>query len=224
LAVSAILRRTDRKLLCYAAVIATYGIYGLFIRDYYLVILAAFLALSLMSALNGMEVLALVALAAAACFVLPRDVFWNLQSPRDQLNLMRFGIEDAGDRTAFLNAVPPLSAAAFLVNYVSAAAVLNFPFLFFGSPQDLAPTAYVACIFGLMFSANRRPSARKSFAARLVLAHMLTLWVAEPDVGSYMRHLASVFVYICLLLPDDEAARDARVETAGNALAGVATR
>lgn len=224
LAVAAVLSWTERRSLWYAAVTAIYIAYGVFIREYYLVILAAFIAMSLVSAMNRVEILACVVLAGAACFLLPRDVFWMLQSPRDHLNVMRFGIHNVGDRTAFLNAVPPLNAAAFFVNYAYAAAILNVPFPFFGSVRDLVPTAYVACIFGLMIDAARRPSARRSFAARLVLAHMLTLWIGEPDVGSYLRHLASVFVYICLLLPGGAPEPTPREEAAGDGLAVAASR
>src|SRR5690606_16251863 len=120
----------------------------------------------------------------------------ELGEARDIVNRGRQWSNFAGSRSAFMNLVPTRDAFDFLVNYFYAVLRLNLPILFNPAPQEVflmlnvgiyGWLAYIGC-------SVRDPAVR--FPVVLFISHVLVLTIFEPDLGSYLRHLSSVFIYL----------------------------
>src|SRR5690606_37883800 len=116
--------RARSEAIKYAVIAVIYIVYGLFFRQYYLLIIVTFLALSVFSSTDRMLKVTLLAAFVACLLVIPDYYFFDLQVVRDNLNSDRL-TSSASARTAFTNLVPPGGVMSFLINYAYAAAVLN---------------------------------------------------------------------------------------------------
>ncbi len=182
------------------AVTVCYLFYAYFMREYFIVILAAFAGLMILAQVSWGLRLALVAGALAVLSAAPSELFMTLQGPRDYVNVLRMANHVVGVQSAFVNPLPPDSLGNFLFNYGYAFVRLNLPVLFQLRMQEVfllsvALTTFVLIGFGL-----RHGGPRERSCALLVLAHALTLNLFEPDLGSYLRHLTSATIYLAPVL------------------------
>jgi len=182
------------------AVAVCYLFYAHFMREYFIVILAAFAGLMILAYVSWGLRLALIAGALGALSMAPSELFELLQGPRDYINLLRMATTVVGVQSAFNNPLPPDSLGNFLVNYGYAFARLNLPVLFQLRMQEVFLLSVTATTFLLIWFGVRHGGPRERACALLALAHALTLNLFEPDLGSYMRHLTSATIYLAPVL------------------------
>jgi len=191
--------RTDS--IKYAIIAAIYIIYGLFFRQYFLLIIVTFLALSVFSNTDRILKVTLVVAFVACLLIIPDYYFFDLQVVRDNLNSDRL-ISSTGSRTAFTNLVPPGGVMSFLINYVYAAAVLNVPiaFLYFG-PKEAALTVTAMVYAALTIISLRSGNSILRGLALLFASHVAVQLLFEPDLGSYLRHSSALLLYLTPAIP-----------------------
>ncbi len=196
MAVLFLLKSQLRPLLKVFAISLIYVFYGYLFRRYYYLIALSFFVIFIFSS-GGLRVKLLLALSGLAIFIaIPDNIFMQLQGTRDLNNVLRIGTDAPGSRTIFLNPLPPTDAFNFLVNYVVAAFRLSFSFAFNLGPRELFLTFNVAIYFFLIWKGMRSDKSDARLAAHLVMAHISVLWIFDPDLGSHLRHLSSVFLYL----------------------------
>ncbi len=207
---------------------ALYGAYAYFIREYYFIIIVFFFGLYFMKKMHGMIRLAIIPISLAALALLPSDIFLETQGMRDFVNYW-LGTDKRVIRTAFVNPYPADNAWHFILNYGYAALRLHLPIFF------MAPTykevLHIASVWLFIWFIWIGMNARKDItgagkkreslgnnailSSQLALAHVLTLLIFEPDLGSYLRHLTSIFLYLTpsMLLYDTGKHRKIRIVT-----------
>ncbi|WP_244097725.1 MULTISPECIES: hypothetical protein [Burkholderia] len=182
-----------------AAAVALYGGYALFVRHYFALILALAVAALLFrrASWRGRALLALA--VPAALFLLPNDVYYLLQHPRDMAaDYLAYG-SPFGARTSFRNPFPPESFIAFCANYAYGVLRLNLPVLFMPGLKEFAMQAFVWIALAAVWRRPRgsaRPAA--DLPACLVIGHVAVSMLFEPDLGSYTRHLSSVALFCAM--------------------------
>jgi hypothetical protein len=196
---SAIYFRTS-KVLTIGAFLFLYAIYGVFVRQYYLLIVGVFFIVYYLWRRPLKYHLAAAALAVAAIMAAPSSILQTLQSPRDTSNAYAEQI-GSDNRTAFTNVASPATGPGFLVNYVYAATVLITPVLYFQTASDFFMQLMIATMLVVLYKARRRSRRGPDrfelrFFASLFIAHILVQLIFEPDLGSFTRHLTSVMLYI----------------------------
>ncbi len=173
-----------------------YALYGLMVRDYYLLILGVFLWFYVMIKspilLRAVYVLPLI----AAMLVMPEKGYMLLGNARNEVNfLVDFG-SSSEVRTYFLNPFPSDNMAHFIGNYLYAFIMLNFPFLKAITAKEAVLFANVAVYGALMVVGLRRLQGPQRLLPLLFLSHVAVLTIFEPDYGSYFRHFSSVLFYL----------------------------
>ncbi len=185
------------KLAKVALVVVVYAIYAALFRTYFFLIIAAFAGVYFMVESRRALIYLLVSvIAVLVVFLIPLDILYKLQYPRDIVNYNRVGSGVAGHRTAFFNPYPIDSAGNFLLNYGYTFVRMNIPMVF-----DLSAKAWfwfgsVACYVFVIISGLRKSSDEIRILVSLFLSHVAVLMLFEPDTGSYTRHITSVFVYM----------------------------
>lgn len=185
------------KLKKFVMVAGIYTLYALFFRQYFFLIIAAFAAVYLViESRRGLIAVLVGLLGVGAVLVMPIDILYDLQYPRDMVNYGRVGTGLAGHRTAFMNPYPIDSGWNFLLNYIYVFIRMNLPFVF-----DLSPKAWfwfgaIVTYVYVMVKGLKNSSDEMRMLVSLFLGHMCTLLLFEPDTGSYTRHITSVFVYM----------------------------
>lgn len=180
-----------------ALVCAIYGVFALLFRQYYYLIIVAFLGLCLLRTLpSALQVAAMMVGVVALAFV-PSDIFHQLQHARDSVNAFRIGRDIAGARTAFVNVVEPGGYGNFLINYGYAIARLHLPFLFGQFRMQEAYLLMNLAAYGwLVWTGLRSRDRLVQTPVLLVVSHFTVLMLFEPDLGSYLRHLSSALPYL----------------------------
>ena len=190
-----LLSRNRNLPITFLLVLATYISYGIFFRTYYILIAAAFAGLLIFHTSNWYFRLVLATVALAALLLLPDAYFYELGSARDLVNRHR-PVDTLGNRTVFFNPYPPTNALNFTINYVYAIIRLNLPFLFsFGLKESflVINIAIYAILVRVGFSSSHLTS---KMPVILFCAHILVLYIFEPDLGSYLRHASSALLYL----------------------------
>lgn len=179
----------------FVSICAIYLLYGIFFREYYLIILAVFVGCCIIRRAPPPLRLLYILLTVLALFVIPSKMFMDLQGDRDQINYVAEMIFPV--HTAILNPVPPNSAFHFIVNYFYVIAKLTLPFLFRQTANEFVLFANVL-IYGrlIYFGLKNRAKGPMTFLPLLFIAHILVLFIFEPDAGSYFRHASSVILYL----------------------------
>lgn len=182
------------------AVALCYLSYAYFMREYYLVIFVTFAGLMILAHLPRRLALVALAVALGALAFAPAELFQLVQGPRDYTNALRLANDTVGVRSAFVNPLPPDNLLNFLYNYGYAAVRLNLPIFFDVRPQEWFLLSVTLTTIGLVCFGLRRGGPAVRACALLVLAHMMTLALFEPDLGSYLRHLTSATIYLAPVL------------------------
>lgn len=187
--------KVPRPWMAIAAMLGLYALYGGFVRGYFLLIGPLAVALMVAGRMPLPLFMMAFAFVLAAVLVLPADVYVVLQGTRDNVNMLRvMGTE--GNNTFFSNPWMPDNGFAFIGNYLHAALRLNVPVLFHLTPQAFFLLVTNALYAVLLWHAQKGGDWRAQALTGLFVAHMLVLWLFEPDLGSYLRHISSVLVYL----------------------------
>ena len=196
---SAIYFRTS-KAITFGAFLLLYAVYGIFVRQYYLLIVGVFFLVYFLWRRPLKYHIAAAILVVAAIMAAPSSILQTLQSPRDTSNAYAEQI-GSDNRTAFTNIASPASGAGFLVNYGYAATVLITPVLYFQTPSDFFMQLMIGAMLLILYRARKRAKRgfdrfEYRFFASLFIAHILVQLIFEPDLGSFTRHLTSVMLYL----------------------------
>ncbi|WP_454902164.1 hypothetical protein [Variovorax gossypii] len=197
--VSSIYFRTS-KILTYGAFLSLYAIYGIFVRQYYLLIVGVFFAVYYLWCRPLKYHFLATIVVVGAVMAAPSSLLQTLQSPRDTSNAYAEQI-GSDNRTAFTNIASPASGPGFLANYAYAATVLITPVLYFQTASDAFMQLMIAAMLIILHKARRRSKREPErfeprFFGSLFIAHILVQLIFEPDLGSFTRHLTSVMLYI----------------------------
>jgi len=197
--VSALYFRTS-KTWTFSAFLFLYVVYGIFVRQYYLLIVGVFFAVHWLWRRPLKYHLLAAVVAAGAILAAPSSVLQTLQSPRDTSNAYAEQI-GSDNRTAFTNITSPASGPGFLVNYVYAATVLITPVIYFHTASDFFMQWMIAAMLFILYRARKKARRGQDrfetrFFASLFIAHILVQLIFEPDLGSFTRHLTSVLLYL----------------------------
>jgi hypothetical protein len=187
-------KQSTAILLC----VVCYVVYSLISqRPYYWLIIGCIAALSGFSLLSRRNKLLALVLIFVGGFFVPAEIFDLLRLTRDAVNQLRILYpEIEGNRSAFSNPVEAASWMGFLSNYAYAIIRLNFPILFSRTPSEAVLAVYSATWLFVMVKVSASQDWRAMLASRLMLSHLLVLWIFEPDLGSYLRHFSSCFLYL----------------------------
>lgn len=183
----------------FVAVVALYAGYAAVVRSYFALILAIALAAFLFRHVSWRGKTVLIGAGAIALFLLPPDVYYLLQHPRDMAaDYLAYG-SPFGARTSFYNPVLPDSFLAFCANYAYAVLRLNLQLLFDAGPKELAMQLFVWIALAAVWRRTRdRAHPARDLLACVVIGHVAVSMLFEPDLGSYTRHLSSVAL-LCAL-------------------------
>lgn len=176
-------------------VLIFYAAYGIYFRQYYLVIAGAFLLLMIFQISNWYARLVLALLALSVFMLLPDAYFYEIGNARDFVNRGRW-FDATGNRTTFFNLVPPTNSINFVINYAYAIVRLNFPWLFSFGVKELFLTLNIAIYAFLINLGLKSPNERTRLPTILFFSHILVLHIFEPDLGSYLRHASSALLYL----------------------------
>ncbi|VWD48721.1 hypothetical protein [Burkholderia contaminans] len=183
----------------FVAVVALYAGYAAVVRSYFALILAIALAAFLFRHVSWRGKTLLIGAGAITLFLLPSDVYYLLQHPRDMAaDYLAYG-SPFGARTSFYNPVVPDSFVAFCANYAYGVLRLNLPLLFDVGPKELAMQLFVWIVLAAVWRRARHGShPARDLLACVVIGHVAVSMLFEPDLGSYTRHLSSVAL-LCAL-------------------------
>lgn len=186
------IERFPKGIALIGAVGGIYVLYGYLFRDYYYLILFFFLSILAVRKLALEWKFLLFLGLVLILMVTPVSVLQTLQGPRDTVNYYRLNDPNfVGARTAFFNLLPIDGAWSFTVNYVYALIRLNLAFFLDPGPKELFLELNILAYFFAIITGLRGSSRIARNAASLLLAHLIVLTFFEPDLGSYIRHLAS---------------------------------
>jgi hypothetical protein len=172
-----------------------YAAYGLFVRPYYLLILPVCGVLYALPCWPQWFKVLVMGCAFCALWLVPPEVFTSLQGVRDDNNFDRI-LGELGNRTFFFNPFSPEHPLGFLGNYAYAALRLNLPVLFSFQPQEIFLSLTSLLYGALVYAQLAWGNWRARLMGCLFLAHLMVLWLFEPDLGSYLRHASSAVAYL----------------------------
>lgn len=201
--------RTRSAYMAFFAITVAYVAYALFFREYYFIILAVFLGCIILRKTSTPLRIVFMLAAMLSLFVIPSHTFMDIQGDRDRINRwanMYFTMV----HTAIYNPVTPDSAVHFMINYAYAAVRLTLPFLFRRSLSDWILFINVVFYSQLIYTGLKTHWGRPLVMLPLLfIAHALVLFMFEPDLGSYLRHISSVILY---LLPSLRIVEQQRID------------
>lgn len=184
----------------YQAVIMTAAFYMLgafLVRPYYIFIICVFFVIISIRFRPKITIPVIVIAGIIILALMPAELAQQLQGSRDLYNIGKVGRELDGYRTSFMNPIPPSDGLSFSYNYVYAAVRLNLPFLFTGiGIKEIYLTFCVISSFALCIVAMKKNDIIVWLPASLYLSHAFVYILFEPDLGSYLRHLSTAFIYI----------------------------
>lgn len=124
------------------------------------------------------------------------DGYLAPQLHRDLVNLHRISATAGGHRTAFNNPMTPDAFDNFLINYAYAVIVLNVPIVYIFDERSMLASIYICGCILLGIENFRKGGASAKIMSMLFFAHMAVLALFEPDIGSYLRHLSPLVIYL----------------------------
>lgn len=189
-------------------IFSIYLVYAQFFRAYFILIILIFMAIFFYRSVPIYVKLLVIAVALIILVNVPTNVLVELQGARDMVNgtrLARNGL--AGARTAFFNPYPIDGLLNFSLNYCYSIIRLNLPFLFDQSLNELFLFVNVVIYISGVWWAYSGGSKAARLAATLLVSHMLVLFMFEPDLGSYIRHLSTALPYLGVILSEYFAQR-----------------
>ncbi|MGB4100945.1 MAG: hypothetical protein WBK91_03440 [Alphaproteobacteria bacterium] len=212
LAIHYILKRVDKTWIVFLLILCIYVPYGIFVRQYYLIIVAVFVSIILI--MKTPSTISIIYVCAGIMFVsvIPSDIYYQIQGPRDVIYHYLSTQSISIVRTCFANPLPPDNAFNFFVNTLYALIILFIPFIIGQSFNEVLLVINVMTHFGMVYCGFKYFKGAAQLPYALFVAHILTQAQFEPDLGSYVRHYSSVWVLIApamiyLLRPTDKSGR-----------------
>jgi hypothetical protein len=172
--------------------------YGFFARTYFLLIALIYFILFIYSKISLKQRYFFSLFLIIIFFLIPLETLYTIQVTRDLSSAYRI-VNSSWDgfRTAFVNLVDISSHTNFIINYVYAFLRLNLPLFFDFTLKEVLHTIIIWGTFYIVFFKKINfEIINKSFVIQIrcfISAHMFTLWLFEPDLGSYLRHLLSYY-------------------------------
>lgn len=167
------------------------------LRPYYVLITGLIPLLFFFVRMSPRKRYAILCVVFIVGFFVPNGIYEQLRATRDAINDLRVLYPDMeGNRTAFSNPIQSGGWIGFLINYCAAVVRLNFPLLYWQTLNEVAMTLFSGSWFYFMYRGVKTQDWRALFMVRLLLCHLLILWIFEPDLGSYLRHLSSCVLYL----------------------------
>jgi hypothetical protein len=195
-------------------VFTIYCLYAFIFRQYFFLVSIVFIFLMLFKQSIWLFRILAVLSIPVILMIIPDEIYTQIQGQRDIVNFGRIGFSGSGNRTAFLNYVPPEGVYSFLVNYGYAIIRLNFPIFFHAGIKEMFMMSAIFAMACLLIAALSNNDRRVWRPALLFTAHFLVLMLFEPDLGSYLRHICTS---LPLLAPALEIELNARVRGMGSA-------
>ena len=198
--VIAVWMRTHSTVALFTALTITYALIAVYVRSYYALILCVVIAIYLLQ--HGcLEIkVALVGiLALSIIFVwsgLLGDDYLYPQQHREFANLHRMLSAAEGNRTAFVNPLPPDRFSHFVLNYAYSFVLLNVPIIKWPDGKSLYMTFYCSCVAVVVVIGLRSHFVHVRVFSGLAAAHVFVLCLFDPDVGSYLRHVSTSSIYL----------------------------
>jgi hypothetical protein len=184
-----LLSKLKNNMLATIFVACLYIIYGFIFRNYFLIISFIFVALILFRKSPGIFKFLIVISIPVVMMFIPDDIYTLIQQQRDIVNRGRIGYAGSGNRTAFVNLLPPEGVYSFFVNYAYAIVRLNLPVIFGAGLKEVFMMSNIIVLGLLVFVGLYSSDSRIWRPTILFCAHFLTLMLFEPDLGSYLRHI-----------------------------------
>lgn len=172
-----------------------YAAYAAFIRSYYFLIAAFFLAIMVARQIPAAFTVLGIMLGLTAMAFLPESVFIAIQGSRDDNSLIMSKLSHEV-RTYFFNPMPPDNLLAFLVNMSWGILVMFIPFLIAQSFNEVLMMVNVFFYTGTVLAMLRYKRGGAQLPALLFIGHILTQAQFEPDLGSYVRHFSCTLVML----------------------------
>ena len=173
-------------------------LYGYFARTYFLLIAFFYLILFIYVKISKIQRFYFSILSIIIFFMIPLEYLYQLQSHRDLSSYYRIMNPSwEGFRTSFINPLEISSHTNFLINYFYAFFRLNFPIFFQFTFKEIFHTLIIiGSLYIFFFKKINYKYVNYSFVINLkiiIFAHFIVLWLFEPDLGSYLRHLLSYY-------------------------------
>lgn len=177
-----------------------YLVYGIFMREYFLLILSVFVLMVFLRKKTELWFYLFIVISIVIISLLSQESLVRLQGSRDYANFYR-GVDES-QRTAFGNIYPQIGSMwQFVINYLYAFFRLNFSVFYDFSIQSIVLQVYVSAYFFLIvWGLYSRLGDQLSNLLLLFLSHVIVLPLFEPDLGSYLRHISSVSSYLIPIL------------------------
>ncbi len=171
--------------------------YAYYIRPYYFLIFLFFLFfiyfINIKKKINKLSLLIFLVFLIA---MLPSELYTFLFSHRDISNSYALSLGSI-NRTAFNNLYLPQNFLELIVNYLYVISVIMFPVIYFYTIKDfilLLINLYISVYFLKIY--KFKPSYKTKILYSLFYAHLFVLFIFEPDLGSYLRHMSSCSLYL----------------------------
>lgn len=190
------LKKIDRTWLAFLFILCLYIPYGMLVRQYYLLIVVAFVSIILIMKTPPIISVVYVCAGIILVFMIPNDVYFQIQGPRDVIYQYLSTQSISIVRTCFANPLPPDNAFNFFVNTLYALIILFCPFIIAQSFNEVLMLINVMTYFGMVYCGFKYFKGAAQLPYALFVAHILTQAQFEPDLGSYVRHFSSVWVLI----------------------------
>jgi len=188
--------RKFEGLLFFGIVLVLYISYGVLVRNYYLLIIVAWIGLKLFYKADFILKFSMSFVFVFALILMPVEIMQQMQGQRDAANEWAIYVLHADNRTAFFNPFAPVNFVNFSVNYIYSFVILNIPLVKWWTMKEVIFTiALIGCFTALRRSLISRSEVVRSLGL-LFFSHLLVLCTFEPDLGSYFRHFTSVLAYL----------------------------
>ncbi|MCJ8142881.1 hypothetical protein MKI84_08130 [Ancylobacter sp. A5.8] len=181
--------------------IIIYSLYAYYFRKYFFLIMFITFIFYVFFAYNYKFKMMAVFVAIAVLLLVPTDVLYQLQIPRDRANFVRLIEGVRGVRTAFLNPYPIDSLWHFMLNYLNAFWMLDFSLISRGfSIREAFLTLNVVVYIFAMWRGLIDKDPKIKFLGAMIAGHFFLIHVFEPDSGSYLRHLSASLLYVTIIV------------------------
>ena len=173
-------KKTSSRAVMFCTIVAVYLVYGIYFRQYYLIILAVFVycVLITQSKVVFRPIYIALLLAGASRGSVPRLRRSSGASRSNPITPPNPRLEPES-RTSIYNPYPPNTWYYFLANYFYTILRLNVPILFMISGSDIVLFLNVI-IYGRLLAwigMRRKPADPASFLPWMFLSHVIVLWI-----------------------------------------------
>lgn len=174
-----------------------YSLYAYVVRAYWMIIALTSIFVKILRRIDAPSRILLIILVMFIASLSPVEVFETLQGSRDQFNAIMLSGDATKGNTAFFNPYAPDSFEHFLANYAYAFARLNVPIFFSFRIQEIyLQAASVFWYSAILINFFLRMKVSEHKLLDIFSAHLMVLPLFEPDLGSYLRHAGTAFLFI----------------------------